>query len=125
MAKFKQEHASSLSNRMGHRFHTHSQNPEEKLRQLRGALYDKDATKYFTLAKELKVCTCELCGLAIGDVRRGTGLCDACWELNSRISDVSILRHWVQLEKGRTRITEVLQLLQHILVETTEPPIDV
>lgn len=125
MAHFRHEHANSLSNQMGIRFHSHSKNPEEKLRQLRGALYRKDATEYFTLAKELQVCTCEFCGLAIGDTtKRPTGLCGACWELNSRIDDANTLRYWAQMQKGRTRITQVLQLLQQILAETTQPPID-
>jgi hypothetical protein len=125
MAQFQPNHSNYLSHAMGHRYRSNDPNFEQKLRELRGALYDKDATKYFSLTKELNVCTCELCGLVIGDATlRGTGLCDGCWELNSRIDCASTLNKWAQMSKGRERLQEVLQVLQAVLASAPEPPVD-
>lgn len=125
MAQFQSNHSNYLYNAMGHRYRSNDPNFEQKLRELRGALYNKDATKYFTLTKELNVCTCKLCGLVIGDAnQRGTSLCDGCWELNSRIDCASTLNKWAQMAKGRERLQEVLQVIQAAIASAPEPPVD-
>lgn len=117
MTQFKTHHALYLSNTFPRHRHI-----EADLVPIRVALYEQDATWYFSAAKAANLGTCKLCAKLLS----GTGytqLCDECWEASNR-QCASLFSRWASLKEGRAKLQELLQTVQQVLFENDQPPVD-
>jgi hypothetical protein len=125
MSKFTKEHANYIRNiNSNNRLDYLDSSFRSRMGKLIDPLIALDAKRYFELAKELNLCTCDLCGIVIGNAdRRGTGLCDCCWELHSRLSSRKF-QLWAAMKRGQATLKELVEDIQQLRGELAKEPVD-